>query len=318
MQPNAEFANLTCGDVISKSYYLNSFFQIYQTSPVKMSTESSKPHILEHPVSSYVQKVKIALREKSVDFTTATPPDISSTDPGPLHTTNPRVEVPVLLHDGNTIFDSTIILEYIEDVWPSPPLLPSLPAARAKARTIEDVCDTQYEAINWVRFAPHYHINPTSLPHSQGMGEIGAFGRAEGALKAKLEAAARRQTEALHVWLEERLEGPWFDGERFGWADLSAAPMINRSVMYGCGPAEGSRLWEWHRRLGERESVRATFAEYERGLEALRNPAIKEAYLSGARKREYRDHRLEWMLKSGGLEIVTKGLEKDNIRFSWP
>jgi glutathione S-transferase/RNA polymerase-associated protein len=33
-------------------------------------------------------------------------------------------------------------------------------------------------------------------------------------------------------------------------------------------------------------------------------------------KREYRDHRLEWMIKSGGLEVVLRGLEAGNIRFT--
>jgi hypothetical protein len=36
----------------------------------------------------------------------------------------------------------------------------------------------------------------------------------------------------------------------------------------------------------------------------------------GLFKREYRDHRLEWMIKSGGLDVVVKGLERDNIRFA--
>jgi glutathione S-transferase/RNA polymerase-associated protein len=36
----------------------------------------------------------------------------------------------------------------------------------------------------------------------------------------------------------------------------------------------------------------------------------------GLFKREYRDHRLEWMIKSGGLEVVVKGLEAGNIRFT--
>ena len=36
----------------------------------------------------------------------------------------------------------------------------------------------------------------------------------------------------------------------------------------------------------------------------------------GLFKREYRDHRLEWMIKSGGIDVVLKGLEKGNIRFS--
>jgi hypothetical protein len=33
-------------------------------------------------------------------------------------------------------------------------------------------------------------------------------------------------------------------------------------------------------------------------------------------KREYRDHRLEWMIRSGGLDVVLEGLKNNNIRFS--
>ena len=36
----------------------------------------------------------------------------------------------------------------------------------------------------------------------------------------------------------------------------------------------------------------------------------------GLFKREYRDHRLEWMIKSGGVDVVLAGLAKGNIRFS--
>ena len=38
----------------------------------------------------------------------------------------------------------------------------------------------------------------------------------------------------------------------------------------------------------------------------------------GLFKREYRDHRLEWMVKTGGIEIVAAGLAKGNIRFVDP
>ena len=37
---------------------------------------------------------------------------------------------------------------------------------------------------------------------------------------------------------------------------------------------------------------------------------------AGLFKRQYRDHRLEWMIRSGGIEVVLKGLEKGNIRFN--
>ena len=38
----------------------------------------------------------------------------------------------------------------------------------------------------------------------------------------------------------------------------------------------------------------------------------------GLFKREYRDHRLEWMIKTGGLQIVADGLDKNNVRFIEP
>jgi glutathione S-transferase/RNA polymerase-associated protein len=37
---------------------------------------------------------------------------------------------------------------------------------------------------------------------------------------------------------------------------------------------------------------------------------------SGMFKREYRDHRLEWMVRSGGMEIVLQGIRDRNIRFT--
>jgi glutathione S-transferase/RNA polymerase-associated protein len=42
---------------------------------------------------------------------------------------------------------------------------------------------------------------------------------------------------------------------------------------------------------------------------------VAELVEKGLFKREYRDHRLEWMIKAGGIEVVAKGLERDNIRF---
>jgi glutathione S-transferase/RNA polymerase-associated protein len=45
-------------------------------------------------------------------------------------------------------------------------------------------------------------------------------------------------------------------------------------------------------------------------------PDVASLVEQGLFKREYRDHRLEWMIKSGGVEVVLKGLERGNIRFT--
>jgi len=103
--------------------------------------------LYQHPLSPYAQKIRIALREKGSSFE-AKPLPMTGAD-GPAALVNPRIELPALNDGGVVIFDSTIILEYLEDRFPDPPLLPSGAAERAKVRMIEEVCDTHYEAINW-------------------------------------------------------------------------------------------------------------------------------------------------------------------------
>ena len=256
--------------------------------------------LYEHPLSSYAQKVKIALREKGLDFRAETPPALGSGKAeGQFAAASPRNEVPALIDGDAQIFDSTIILEYLEDKFPSPPLLPRDPAARARARMIEDVCDTLYEAINW------------------GLSEIRWFKRAEGEQAEKMKSAAARQTAELQAWLGEKLgTSQWFNGTSFGWADLSVAPYVNRSFHYGLGTPAESPLARWRDRIRERPSVAATFREFEAAAERMADAAARVA--SGAIRREYRDHRLEWMMKSGGVQVVLDGMTRNNIRFTWP
>jgi glutathione S-transferase len=105
--------------------------------------------LFEHPLAPYAQRCKIALYEKGLDFELKTPDLFAGTTPGDFVAANPRAEVPALVDGDVSIFDSTVILEYVEERWPAPPLLPRTPAERARARMVEDVCDTHYDAVNW-------------------------------------------------------------------------------------------------------------------------------------------------------------------------
>ena len=110
----------------------------------------SRATLYGHPLSSYSQKIKIALREKGVAFDAVLPDDFGTGRRGtPLVAANPRGEVPALIVDGRTVFDSTVIMEFLEDRWPVPALLPADPFASAFARETGEVCDTHYEAVNW-------------------------------------------------------------------------------------------------------------------------------------------------------------------------
>ena len=101
------------------------------------------PILYEHPLSPYAQKIKIALREKGIEFESKTP-DLSGGGfaGSEFVEANPRREMPAFIDSDAKIFDSTIILEYIEDKWSSPPLLPNNPTDRARVRMIEEVMDT--------------------------------------------------------------------------------------------------------------------------------------------------------------------------------
>jgi glutathione S-transferase len=256
------------------------------------------PTLYEHPLSPYAQKCKIALYEKSVDFELKTPTGIGAgaVDPAFL-AASPRGEVPAFVDGAAAIFDSTIILEYIEDTWPSPAMLPRDPAARARMRMIEDAMDTHYEPINW------------------GLGEVRWFKRAEGEQARVIEARAAAQARGFYAWLERHLgDADWFGGDQFGWGDLSVIPYINGSAGLGIGPAAESILGRWQARANARPSVAKTAAA---AIESMRGMAqVNRAVQRGAFKREYRDHRLEWMIRSGGLDVVLDGIRNDTIRFS--
>jgi glutathione S-transferase/RNA polymerase-associated protein len=256
------------------------------------------PLLYDHPLSPYAQKVRIALREKGLAFQLALPGGLGAGGAaGEFAEANPRAEVPVLIDGETRVFDSTIILEYIEDNWPTPPLLPNGAGERARVRMIEEVMDTHYEAINWA------------------MGEIDWFRRAEGDAAASLKATAARQTKGFLTWLERQLGArDWFNGASFGWGDLCVVPYVASSAAMGFRAPEGSAVAAWLGRALQRPSVKETVGEA-RDFNR-QTSGVAEAVASGLFKREYRDHRLEWMMKSGGVEIVLKGLEAGNIRFT--
>ena len=52
------------------------------------------------------------------------------------------------------------------------------------------------------------------------------------------------------------------------------------------------------------------------GGDSMDLSGVRAALEAGLFKRQYRDHRLEWMIKTAGIQIVAEGLEKQNIRFT--
>ena len=97
------------------------------------------------PLSLFARKVDIALREKGLAFERVMVPFSQERGYAPKHpdvlAANPKGQVPVLVDGDLTLFDSTVILEYLEDAYPDPPLYPAGARARAACRLLELLAD---------------------------------------------------------------------------------------------------------------------------------------------------------------------------------
>lgn len=245
-------------------------------------------------LSPFAQKVKIALREKGVAFDRRN--GLKDEGVEEVHRLNRRGEVPLLLDGEAAIADSTIILDYIDEKWPDPPLLPNDPARRADCRMIEELCDTEIEATIYnLGELMFFEDGPADVRQA-----VAEFGRAE--LK-------RHQAE-----LSDRLgSDDYFNGGSVGRADMSLIPHMNASRVMKLAPAQ-ENLLTWLDRMNARPSVAETVAEVKQSLDDFK--AIMGAVKTGGARRQLRDHRLDWLLRAGGAPILEARMTAGNIRFA--
>jgi glutathione S-transferase len=260
--------------------------------------------LYEHPLSPYARKVKIVLYEKGIPFERVyvAPMTVKESDAAfaGFARSSPRLEVPCLVDGDFRLFDSTILVDYLDDKWPERPMLPAGAEDRARARMVEEIADTILDAIHW------------------GLMEIRFFRRVEKGPKADaMIARAGQQLAAVWDRLEVELaDRAWLSGGAFGRADAAVIVHAQASALFGFAPLDRHpRFREWAARCLELESVKrdqGDLATFMAGAEA-------GAMRRGPIRRQYRDHRLEWMMKTGGLDVVLTGLEQGTIHFvAWP
>src|SRR5580704_16801205 len=153
--------------------------------------------------SPYARKVRMVLEYKGIEcgmiercYSLDRKPDLLEA--------SERAEVPVLvLDDGRTIADSTIICEYLEDAHPRPPVFPTDPFERARMRAIDDLCDRTFDA---TVFGYFLGVVRSTAPESKAMKDAG-----------------RAEFKALLARLESELEDrDFFSGAALSLADFAA------------------------------------------------------------------------------------------------
>jgi glutathione S-transferase len=191
------------------------------------------------PLSLFTAKVRIALDEKGLAYELVSVPFGRAQGYSPKHpdvlALNPKGQVPVLVDGALALYDSTVILEYLEDRHPTPPLYPRDPAARARVRQLEAAAD---EILFPLVFELIQEVFYTTV------------GRDEVRIAKAREAIARH-----YAGLEARLGEEFLAGE-FSVADIGYFLTITFATNLGAGLDETvPGLQAWYARVAARPAV---------------------------------------------------------------
>jgi glutathione S-transferase len=211
--------------------------------------------LLSHKLCPYVQRAVIALTEKGVGYERI---DIDlANKPDWFLALSPLGKTPVLQVGDKVIFESAVILEYLEETQPKP-LHPVDALTRAEHR-------------GWIEFG------------SSVLNDIAGFYAAPDEATFKVKTS---QLEQRFAQLETRVVAlPWFDGDRFSLVDAVFGPVFRYFDVFDeiadFGILTGKpKLAPWRKSLAARPSVRsAVSADYPALLHAF--IARRNSWLSG-------------------------------------
>lgn len=187
--------------------------------------------------SPYSHRVRLVLAEKNITV------EIVDTDPlsisEDLMDLNPYGTLPTLVDRDLTLYESRIIMEYLDERFPHPPLLPVDPVSRASSRL---------------------YMHRVTEDWYQKMDEILNSGK--GAAKARKELR-----ESLTVSAPIFTHKPFFMSDDFCLVDCSIAPLLWRLPLMGVElPVQAKPVIEYSKRLFDRESFQESLTEAEREM----------------------------------------------------
>lgn len=195
------------------------------------------------PLDPYSHRARIVLAEKGVTF------DLFEIDvdrqPEELAEINPFISVPTLVDRDLVLYESEIIMEYLDERFPHPPLMPVYPVARARSRLwMYRVNREWYSLVDKI-------LDPNCSEED----------------KPLIRKQLRESLISVGPVLDEL---PYFMSEDFSLVDCAIAPLLWRLPSLGIQlPVESKSLLAYANRLFERESFQVSLTESERALGSL-------------------------------------------------
>ncbi|MFA6409021.1 MAG: glutathione S-transferase N-terminal domain-containing protein [Gammaproteobacteria bacterium] len=186
----------------------------------------------------YSHKVRIVLAEKGVGVDVL---HIDANDPPrELAELNPYGSVPTLIDRDLVLYESYVIMEYLDERFPHPPLLPVYPIARAKSRLMLHRLEK-----DWLKKARDI---------------LSSTGNERDALRKELR-------DSLVVLTPVFTELPYFLSEEFSLLDCCIAPLLWRLPHLGIElPRQAKPIKDYAERMFARESFQASLSELEREI----------------------------------------------------
>jgi glutathione S-transferase len=226
-----------------------------------LDSGSGRPAVIEEDAmmklynfetSPYGWMARMALAEKGLNYETVEPRD-RDTNPE-LRRLNPINKTPTLVDGDSAVFESFALLEYLDEKYPAPPLMPKDAAERARARAMallgyiyiypesRSVVMQLFDYEGWDRKAQIY---PARRP-------------AEKVDMAVVGPAEDRLMNYFKILDQELASRPWVTGDRFGIADIVLIPAAITFKLRGRPIHEFPAVEKWLNACMSRPSVRDT------------------------------------------------------------
>ena len=230
-------------------------------------------------LSSCSQKVRLVLAEKNLEFTSRDVNLVSGEQHAPEYVKlNPNHVVPTLIHDGHVLIESSLINEYLDEVFPDPPLRPADAAGRHAMRIwVKQIDEKVHPAAGVLTYAIGARTAALSQPADVREANIAAIPDAarRAARRSVIEHGVRAPEFAgalgCFLGLLDAMESAlgsqsWLTHDRFGLADAAALPYVLRLEHLAMTPllseAARPRVADWLARVKSRPSFAVAVAAW--------------------------------------------------------